>query len=47
ADSSKWGVSGTSKAFSLSAVDVVITDDGLPGPIRSQLEMTGAKVIYA
>ncbi|RWO59762.1 DeoR/GlpR family DNA-binding transcription regulator [Mesorhizobium sp.] len=47
ADSSKWGVSGTSKAFSLSAVDVVITDDGLPGPIRSQLEMTVAKVIYA
>jgi DeoR family transcriptional regulator, aga operon transcriptional repressor len=26
---------------------VVITDHGLPGPIRSQLEMTGAKVIYA
>lgn len=47
ADSSKWGVSGTSKAFSLSAVDVVITDDGLPGPIRSQLDKIAAKVIYA
>ncbi|MER8595326.1 MULTISPECIES: DeoR/GlpR family DNA-binding transcription regulator [unclassified Mesorhizobium] len=47
ADSSKWGVSGTSKAFSLSAVDVVITDDGLPGPIRSQLDRIRAKVIYA
>jgi len=25
----------------------VITDDGLSGPIRSQLDRTGAKVIYA
>src|SRR5438445_6994526 len=46
ADSSKWGVSGTSKAFSLAGVDVVITDDGLPGPIRSQLDKTRAKVMY-
>nr|WP_263492518.1 hypothetical protein [Mesorhizobium sp. CO1-1-7] len=40
-------VSGTSKAFSLSGVDVVITDDGLPGPIRSQLDRIGAMVIHA
>jgi DeoR family transcriptional regulator of aga operon len=47
ADSSKWGINTTSKAFSLSSVDLVITDDGLPGPIRSQLDQIGTQVIYA
>ncbi|GLS17796.1 DeoR family transcriptional regulator [Labrys miyagiensis] len=47
ADSSKWGISATSKAFSLSSVDLVITDDGLPDTIRSQLDRIGTQVIYA
>lgn len=46
ADSSKWDIGASSKAFSLSRVDLVITDDGLPHPIRGRLEKLGVEVRY-
>jgi DeoR family transcriptional regulator, aga operon transcriptional repressor len=46
ADSSKWDIGASSKAFSLSFVDLVITDDALPEAIRSRLEKMGIKVRY-
>lgn len=47
ADSSKWNVSGTSKAFPLSRVDLVITDSDMPVAIRNQLERQKTRVLYA
>jgi DeoR family transcriptional regulator of aga operon len=46
ADSSKWDIGASSKAFSLSRVDLVITDDGLPAAVRSRLEELGVEVQY-
>ena len=47
ADSSKWDIGASSKAFSLSRVDLVITDTGLPDAIRDRLERLGIEVRYA
>ena len=47
ADSSKWDIAGTSKAFSLSRVDLIITDTGMPHAIRGRLEKLGVEVRYA
>ena len=47
ADSSKWDVEASSKAFSLSRVDLVITDNGMPHRIRSRLKRLGVEVRYA
>ena len=46
ADSSKWDIGASSKAFSLSRVDLVITDEGLPGAVRSRLEKLGVEIRY-
>ena len=46
ADFSKWDIGASSKAFSLSRVDLVITDDGLPAAVRSRLEKLGVEVQY-
>ena len=46
ADSSKWNVSGTSKAFPLSRVDLVITDNDMPLAIRNQLASQDTMVVY-
>ena len=47
ADSSKWDVEATSKAFSLSRVDLIITDIGMPQQIRTRLKRLGVEVRYA
>lgn len=47
ADSSKWDVDATSKAFSVSRVDLVITDSDMPSSIRGRLEKLGVEVRYA
>lgn len=47
ADSSKWDIGASSKAFSLSRVDLVITDSDMPLAIRKRLERFGTKVHYA
>ncbi len=46
-DSSKWDVDGRSKVFPLSRVDLVITDDGLPGGVRKRLRDHGIEVMFA
>ena len=46
ADSSKWDIGASSKAFSLSRVDLIITDTGMPYPIRHRLEKLGVEVRY-
>ncbi len=46
ADSSKWDIGASSKAFSLSRVDLVITDEDLPQDIRARLEALGVEVLY-
>lgn len=46
ADSSKWDTGAASKAFSLSRIDLVITDDGLPAAVRNRLEKLGIEVRY-
>ena len=46
ADSSKWDISATSKAFSCAQVDVIITDTGLPAEIRKRLDRLGVDVRY-
>jgi len=43
ADSSKWDIGASSKAFSLSRVDLIITDTGMPHGIRSRLDKTGRR----
>jgi DeoR family transcriptional regulator, aga operon transcriptional repressor len=47
ADSSKWDVGASSKAFSLADVDLIITDTGLPAVIRTRLEALQVEVRYA
>jgi DeoR family transcriptional regulator, aga operon transcriptional repressor len=47
ADSSKWDIGASSKAFSLSRVDLIITDSGLPLSIRHRLDKLGVEVRYA
>jgi len=47
ADSSKWDISGPSKAFSLSRVDLIITDSDMPHGLRSRVEKLGVEVRYA
>lgn len=46
ADSSKWDTGASSKAFSLSRVDLIITDNDLPQTIRGRLERLGVEVRY-
>ena len=46
ADSSKWDVGATSKAFSVSRVDMIITDSDMPYAIRGRLEKLGIEVRY-
>lgn len=47
ADSSKWDVEATSKAFPLSRVDLIITDTAMPHPIRSRLRKLSVEVRFA
>lgn len=47
ADSSKWDVEATSKAFPLSRVDLIITDTAMPHPIRSRLKKLSVEVRFA
>ena len=47
ADSSKWDVEAISKAFSLSRVDLIITDSAMPREIRLRLKKLGVEVRYA
>jgi len=47
ADHTKWGVVGLSGIAALADADVVISDDGLPGPARDELSATGAQLIIA
>jgi DeoR family transcriptional regulator of aga operon len=47
ADSSKWDIGASSKAFSLSRVDLIITDSDMPYAIRGRLEKLGVEVRYA
>jgi DeoR family transcriptional regulator of aga operon len=47
ADSSKWDVGASSKAFSLAGVDLVITDSDMPAAIRGRLDLLGVEVLYA
>jgi DeoR family transcriptional regulator of aga operon len=46
ADSSKWDIGASSKAFSVSRVDMVITDSDLPHGVRTRLEKLGVEVRY-
>jgi DeoR family transcriptional regulator, aga operon transcriptional repressor len=46
ADSSKWDIGASSKAFSLSRVDLIITDTDMPYAIRGRLEKLGVEVRY-
>lgn len=46
ADSTKWDTGASSKAFSLSRVDMIITDTGMPYSIRSRLDKLGVEVRY-
>ncbi|KQS71630.1 DeoR family transcriptional regulator [Rhizobium sp. Leaf371] len=46
ADSTKWDTGASSKAFSLSRVDMIITDTGMPYSIRGRLDKLGVEVRY-
>lgn len=46
ADSSKWDIGAPSKAFSLSRVDLIITDTGMPHSLRNRLEKLKVEVRY-
>jgi DeoR family transcriptional regulator, aga operon transcriptional repressor len=46
ADSSKWDIGASSKAFSLARVDLVITDSDMPPAIRGRLAKQGVEVRY-
>lgn len=45
ADSSKWGVKGPVKVAPLSAVDVVITDDGVPPHVVEDIRRAGVELV--
>ena len=47
ADSSKWDFEAPSKAFSLSRVDLIITDNALPHAVRARLRKLDVEVRYA
>lgn len=47
ADSSKWDIDASSKAFPLSRVDLIITDSATPRQIRIRLRKLGVEVRYA
>jgi DeoR/GlpR family transcriptional regulator of sugar metabolism len=47
ADFSKWDIGASSKAFSLSRVDLIITDSNMPHSIRNRVEKLGVEVRYA
>ena len=47
ADSSKFDIGASSKAFSLSRVDLIITDSNMPHSIRHRLDKLGVEVRYA
>lgn len=46
ADSSKWDIEATSKAFSCSQLDLIITDSDLPHGVRLRLDRLGVEVHY-
>jgi DeoR family transcriptional regulator, aga operon transcriptional repressor len=46
ADSSKWDIGASSKAFSLAQVHLIITDTNMPTAIRQRLQKLGADVLY-
>ncbi|CZT37037.1 DeoR/GlpR family DNA-binding transcription regulator [Rhizobium sp. 9140] len=46
ADSTKWDIGASSKAFPLSRVDMIITDTGMPYSIRSRLDKLDVEVRY-
>ena len=46
ADSSKWDIEATSKAFSCAQVDIIITDTDMPKSIRARLDKLGVEVRY-
>lgn len=46
ADSTKFDIGASSKAFSLSRVDMIITDTGMSHPIRHRLEKLGVEIRY-
>jgi DeoR family transcriptional regulator of aga operon len=46
ADSSKWNTDASSKAFPMSTVNVVVTDDMMPQDVRRQLEAYDLEVHY-
>ena len=47
ADHTKWGLVGLSSFARLSEVDVLITDDMLPGDARNQVQEQAGEVVYA
>lgn len=47
ADSSKFGRSGLARVCGFEAVDIIITDSGLPQEWRDKLENTAARVVLA
>jgi len=46
-DSSKWQISSLRKCLSLSEIDIIITDEGVPQESISQLKKLGKEVIVA
>jgi len=44
-DSSKWGTTGFIKVSSLTAINTIITDEGLPASARAAIESLGLKLI--
>jgi DeoR family transcriptional regulator, aga operon transcriptional repressor len=46
ADSSKWDIEATSKAFSCSQLDMIITDSDMPHEVRLRLDRLGVEVRY-
>ncbi|MGX5681031.1 DeoR/GlpR family DNA-binding transcription regulator [Schumannella luteola] len=47
ADSSKWFGTDRHKVMNVSGFDTVITDDGMPEPVRDAIRATGADLIVA
>ena len=46
ADSSKWDIEATSKAFSCTQLDLIITDSAMPHGVRLRLDRLGVEVRY-
>jgi len=47
ADATKWGAAAAAKVVNLSAIDVVITDDGLAEGLRQAIKVAGAELVIA